>query len=132
MKRQEVVETLAHRQYEDDDKSNLLEGLLHRQHESEIKAIVNDMHPADIDFILESLPVQERQAVWQLVSAEHDAEVLLEVDDWAREALIQSTNHHDLIAANSTMDVEHIPDQADVQTAHLLKGEPTERNTPDT
>src|SRR5690554_851919 len=112
LKRQEVVETLAQRQYEDDDKSNLLEGLLHRQHENEIKAIVNDLHPADIAFILESLPVQERQAVWQLVSAEHDADVLLEVDDWARESLIESMDHQDLIAATGTMDADEIADLA--------------------
>ncbi|MGP1613880.1 MAG: magnesium transporter, partial [Pollutimonas bauzanensis] len=65
LKRQEVVEALAHRQYESDDRSNLLEGLLHRQHENEIKSIINDLHPSDIAFILESLPVHERQAVWQ-------------------------------------------------------------------
>lgn len=112
LKRQEVVEALAHRQYEEDDKSNLLEGLLHRQHENEIKAIVNDLHPADIAFILESLPVQERQAVWQLVSAEHDADVLLEVDDWARESLIESMDHQDLIAATGTMDADEIADLA--------------------
>lgn len=112
LKRQEVVEALAQRQYEDDDKSNLLEGLLHRQHESEIKAIVNDLHPADIAFILESLPVHERQAVWQLVSAEHDADVLLEVDDWARESLIESMDHQDLIAATGTMDADEIADLA--------------------
>ncbi len=110
LKRQEVVEALAHRQYEEDDKSNLLEGLLHRQHENEIKAIVNDLHPADIAFILESLPVHERQAVWQLVSAEHDADVLLEVDDWARESLIESMDHQDLIAATGTMDADEIAD----------------------
>jgi len=110
LKRQEVVEALARRQYEEDDKSNLLEGLLHRQHENEIKAIVNDLHPADIAFILESLPVHERQAVWQLVSAEHDADVLLEVDDWARESLIESMDHQDLIAATGTMDADEIAD----------------------
>jgi magnesium transporter len=107
-----VVEALAHRQYEEDDKSNLLEGLLHRQHENEIRAIVNDLHPSDIAFILESLPVQERQAVWQLVSAEHDADVLLEVDDWARESLIESMDHQDLIAATGTMDADEIADLA--------------------
>ncbi|WP_442596201.1 magnesium transporter [Parapusillimonas sp. JC17] len=110
LKRQEVVEALAHRQYEEDDKSNLLEGLLHRQHANEIQAIVNDLHPADIAFILESLPVHERQAVWQLVSAEHDADVLLEVDDWARESLIESMDHQDLIAATGTMDADEIAD----------------------
>ncbi|RTZ44754.1 magnesium transporter [Candidimonas sp. SYP-B2681] len=112
LKRQEVVEALAHRQYEDDDRSNLLEGLLHRQHENEIKSIINDLHPSDIAFILESLPVHERQAVWQLVSAEHDADVLLEVDDWARESLIESMDHQDLIAATGTMDADEIADLA--------------------
>ncbi|GAB2898064.1 magnesium transporter [Paralcaligenes sp. KSB-10] len=110
LKRQEVVEALAHRQYEDEDRSNLLEGMLHRQHENEIKTIVNGLHPADIAFILESLPVVERQAVWHLVDAEHDADVLLEVDDWARESLIESMNHQDLVAATGTMDADEIAD----------------------
>src|SRR5690606_7850811 len=82
LKRHEVVEALAHRQHEDDDKADLLGGLAHSRHEDEIRTIVNTLHPADIAFILESLPVHERQAVWQLVDAEHDADVLLEVDDW--------------------------------------------------
>lgn len=112
LKRQEVIESLTHRQYEEDDRSNLLENLVHRQHEAEIKAIINDLHPADIAFILESLPVDERQAVWSLVSAEHDADVLLEIDDWARESLIQSMDHRDLVAATGTMDADEIADLA--------------------
>lgn len=112
LKRQEVVEALARRQYEEEDRSNLLEGLLHRQHENEIRAIVNDLHPSDIAFILESLPVHERQAVWQLVGAEHDADVLLEVEDWARESLIQSMDHEDLVAAAEHMDADEIADLA--------------------
>ena len=112
LKRQEVVEALAQRQNEDEERSNLLEGMLLRQHENEIKAIVNDLHPSDIAFILESLPVTERQAVWQLVNAEHDADVLLEVDDWARESLIESMDHQDLVAATGTMDADEIADLA--------------------
>src|SRR3546814_2458802 len=53
---------------------------------------------------------QERQAVWQLVSAEHDADVLLEIDDWARESLIESMDHQDLVAAAGTMDADEIAD----------------------
>ncbi len=112
LKRQEVVEALARRQFEEDDRSNLLEGLLHRQHETEIRAIVNGLHPSDIAFILESLPVHERQAVWQFVGAEHDADVLLEVEDWARESLIQSMDHEDLVAAAEHMDADEIADLA--------------------
>lgn len=114
LKRQEVVDALAQRQHEDEDEdgSNLLEGMLQRQHEDEIRQIVNTLHPADIAFILESLPVQQRQAVWQLVSQEHDADVLLEVEDWARESLIESMDHEDLIAATGNMDADEIADLA--------------------
>ena len=112
LKRQEVVEALTARQDEGDDSPNLLEGVLHRQHENEIRDIINDLHPSDIAFILESLPVHERQAVWQLVGAEHDADVLLEVEDWARESLIQSMDHEDLVAAAEHMDADEIADLA--------------------
>lgn len=110
LKRQEVIETLAHRQSEDDEGANLLEGVVHRQHENEIREIINSLHPSDIAFILESLPVDERQAVWQLVDAEHDADILLEVDDWARESLIESMDHRDLVAATGNMDADEIAD----------------------
>ena len=110
LKRHDVVEKFASRQYEDQERSNLLEGLLHRQHENEIKAIVNGLHPSDIAFILESLPVTERQIVWHLVSSEHDADVLLEVEDWVRESLIESMDHEDLVAATGAMDADEIAD----------------------
>lgn len=110
LKRQEVVEALTHRQNEQDDRANLLDDLVHRQHENEIRALINDLHPSDIAFILESLPQTERQAVWQLVDPEHDADVLLEVDDWARESLIKSMDHQDLIAATEAMDADEIAD----------------------
>ncbi|MFT0534236.1 magnesium transporter [Castellaniella hirudinis] len=114
LKRQEVVDALAQRQHntEDEDGSNLLEGMLQRQHEDEIRQIVNALHPADIAFILESLPVTQRQIIWQLVSQEYDADVLLEVEDWVRESLIESMDHEDLIAATGNMDADEIADLA--------------------
>lgn len=122
LKRQEVVDALAQRQRdtEDEDGSNLLEGMLQRQHEDEIRQIINSLHPADIAFILESLPVQERQAVWQLVAQEYDADVLLEVEDWVRESLIESMDHEDLIAATGTMDADEIADLAPDLPAEII------------
>lgn len=110
LKRQEVVTSLTERQVEDTDRSTLLEGLMHRQHEAEIQALINSLHPADIAFILESLPEQDRRAVWQLVDSEHDADVLLEVEDWARESLIKSMEADELIAAAGNMDADEIAD----------------------
>lgn len=112
LRRQQLVEGLVHRQEEGDSKAMLVEDLVHRQHEAELKALVDDLHPADIAFILESLPIDERQTVWRLVSAEHDADVLLEVEDWVRESLIEAMDRQDLVAATNNMDADELADLA--------------------
>lgn len=110
--RHEVVENLAHRQEGSDERAKLVESLIHRQHEAELSSLVNDLHPADIAFILGSLPKTERQLIWRLVSAEYDADVLLEVDDWVRESLIQAMDRQDLVAATENMDADELADIA--------------------
>jgi len=126
LKRPEVADALEQWQEEDHDRRQLPEGILPSEHEGEIREIVNDLHPSDIAFILESLPVLERQAVWQLVSAKHDADVLLEVDDWARESLIESMDRDDLVAAAEHMDADEIahlaPDLPPDVVAEVQKG----------
>lgn len=56
LRRQQLVADLVHRQEEGDAKANLVEDLVHRQHEAELKTLLDGLHPADIAFILESLP----------------------------------------------------------------------------
>jgi magnesium transporter len=120
LKRPDVASAIEQRGNADNEPAGTLHGELQPQHEDEIKAIINGLHPADIAFILESLPVAERQAVWQLVSPEHDADVLLEVDDWARESLIESMDHQDLIAATGGMDADEIADLVDDLPADVV------------
>ena len=112
LRRQEMVEDLVRRQQEGDKRAVIVEGLLHRQHEAELRHLLNELHPADIAFILESLPKDERQQVWRLVHSEHDADVLLEVDDWVRESLIEEMDRQDLLAATSDMDADELADLA--------------------
>ena len=112
LRRQQLVEDLVHRQEQGDNKASLVEDLVHRQHEAELKALVDALHPADIAFILESLPKDERQNVWRLVSPEHDADVLLEVEDWVRESLIEAMDRQDLVAATGNMDADELADLA--------------------
>lgn len=112
LRRQQLVEDLVHRQEEGDAKAPLVEELVHRQHEAELKTLVDNLHPADIAFILESLPKDERQAIWKLVSPEHDADVLLEVEDWVRESLIEAMDRQDLVAATESMDADELADLA--------------------
>lgn len=112
LQRHTLVENLAHRQEADDQRADLVENLIHRQHEAELASLVNDLHPADIAFILGSLPNLERQMIWHLVRSEHDADVLLEVDDWVRESLIRTMDREDLVAATGSMDADELADLA--------------------
>src|SRR5690606_11635261 len=60
------------------------------------------------------------------VSAEHDADVLLEIEDWARESLIESMDRDDLVAAAEHMDADEIahlaPDLPPDVVAEVQKG----------
>lgn len=107
LKRPDVVDAME--ALEDDDTDDTV---LPTRYASEIQTTVNTLHPADIAFILVSLPEHERQIVWDQVSAYHDADVLLEVDDWARESLIATMDRDDLVAATGTMDADEIADLA--------------------
>ena len=81
------------------------------QHEWELiqlQGILQDLHPADMAFVLESLPPQERVLVWRLVESEDDGEILLEVSDAVRETLIEAMGTHELIAAVEDLDVDEL------------------------
>src|SRR5262245_1071074 len=56
------------------------------------------MHPADIAYFLEALPLEERQALWDLVKA-REGEILLELSDGVRESLIATMDSQELVAA---------------------------------
>ena len=69
--RQRVVEDLTHRQ--EGHHHDLVENLVHRQNLVELQRKLDDLHSADVAYILEALPLAERLTVWQLVKAERDA-----------------------------------------------------------
>ena len=112
MRRQQLVQNLVHRQEEGDERASVVESILQRTQDAELQALLQGLHPADIAFILESLPRDERQQVWQLVKAEHDGEVLLEVGDKVRESLIEVMDRQDLVAATENLDADELADLA--------------------
>ena len=56
-----------------------------RQGLSELQTLLDTLHPADVAYILEALPREQRLIVWELVRAERDGEILLEVSDAVRD-----------------------------------------------
>jgi magnesium transporter len=114
LRRHRVVVELAHRQRhgEPEERHELVESLVHRQAQAELRNRLDPMHPADIAYILEALPLAERLTVWNLVKAERDGEILLEVSDSVRETLIESMDRDELVDAVESLDADEIADLA--------------------
>jgi magnesium transporter len=68
------------------------------------------LHPADIALLLESLPIAERLLVWNLVPAERDGAVLLEVAEGVRKTLIADMDRKEILSAARHLDSDEIAD----------------------
>lgn len=79
---------------------------------AELRARLDELHPADVAYVLEALPPHERLVLWDLVKAERDGEILLEVSDAVRESLIRSMDAEELVAATEQLDTDEIADLA--------------------
>ena len=61
LQRQRIVESPAHRQ--EGQHNELVENLVHRQNLVELQRKLDDLHSADVAYILEALPLEERLTV---------------------------------------------------------------------
>lgn len=105
-----LVEELVHKQ--GGARHELVEDLVHKQNLAELKKRLDGLHPADVAYILESLPLEDRLLVWHQVRADSDGEILLEVSDSVRESLIASMDNAELLAAAESLDTDEIADIA--------------------
>jgi magnesium transporter len=105
-----VVETFVERQA--GPRHDLVVSLTHKQNLAELQRKLDQLHPADVAYILEALPLDERLVVWELVKAERDGEILLEVSDAVRETLIADMDTAELVAATESLDTDEIADLA--------------------
>jgi magnesium transporter len=86
---------------------------LARKHDpARLRAKLEKLHPADVAYILEALPLDERLVVWELVRAEREGEILLELSDAVRESLIATMDSKELVAAAETLEADEIADLA--------------------
>jgi magnesium transporter len=83
------------------------------QHLAHLRVRLDHQHPADVAYILEALPRDQRLVVWDLVKAERDGEILLEVSDSVRETLIASMDRDELVAAAGSLDTDDLAELAE-------------------
>jgi len=111
LRKHRLIEGLIHEQMEHGpgaDRSDLVESLVFRQNKAVLQRKLDHLHPADIAYILEALPLDERLYIWDLVKAERDGDILLEVSDAVRESLISSMDTDELVAATETLEADEI------------------------
>ena len=117
LRKNRLVEGLVHEQAAhaaDVGRAELVESLVTRQNKAALQNRLDRLHPADIAYILEALPLDERLYIWDLIkSAERDGEILVEVSDAVRESLIESMDTAELVAAAETLDADDLAAIAD-------------------
>src|ERR1700693_973458 len=118
LRKHRLVEGLVHEQLEHapvgehTDRGEIVESLVTRQNKAQLQRKLDRLHPADIAFILEALPLDERLYIWDLVRASRDGEILIEVSDAIRESLISSMDTDELVAATETLEADEIAELA--------------------
>jgi magnesium transporter len=110
LNKHELVEDLVHRQ--EGPRQELVGNLVHKLHLVELQKQLDALHPADVAYILEALPLEQRLIAWDLVKAEREGEILLEVSDAVRETLIAHMDKRQLVAATEQLDTDEIADLA--------------------
>ncbi|HSF71447.1 MAG TPA: CBS domain-containing protein, partial [Methylotenera sp.] len=115
LEKHKLIENLVHKQgvpSHDLEKQDLVELLVHKQNLSELQKKRDALHPADVAHILEALPLEDRLNLWELVKADRDGEILLEVADSVRQSLIADMDSEELLAAAEQLDADELADLA--------------------
>ena len=79
---------------------------------TELQARLEKLHPADVAYILEGLPLEDRIFVWGRVRSDRDGDVLLEVSDAVRDTLLADMDSAEIVAAAQNLDADEIADLA--------------------
>ena len=110
LEKHKIVETLVEKQ--DAPKQKIIKNLVNKQNINKLERLLSNLHPADIADILESLPIEGRLIVWDLVKIESDGDILVEVSDAVRQTLIADMDSTELLAAAEYLDTDEIADIA--------------------
>ena len=74
------------------------------------RSLVGNLHPSELARLLESLPLEERAVIWEMVDSELEGDVLVEVAEEVRDGLIEGMQTEELIAAIEGMEVDDLAD----------------------
>jgi magnesium transporter len=101
----EAIERLVARRHSENPPDDAALGV-------QVQARLESLHPADVAYVLEGLPLEDRLFVWGLVRSDRDGEILLEVADAVRDTLLADMDSAEIVAATQNLDADEIADLA--------------------
>lgn len=116
--RHRVLAAIAARQVS--ARRDLLEDLQQRQNQADLQRRLASLHAADVAYVLESLPVDDRERVWAQVAPDSAGEVLVEASDAVRTSLVAASGGERLSAVLGTLDAEDLAYLAPALPAEAL------------
>jgi len=105
MTERSLIEPMRER---DDPLLNQVVPLLENAHFEVLSDVLDGEHETDLAVVLESLPIHQRQLVWELIPAQRQGNVLLHLHDEVRNALIATMPHQELADAVEHLDADDI------------------------
>ncbi|MFT4591571.1 MAG: magnesium transporter, partial [Gammaproteobacteria bacterium] len=66
--------------------------------------------PSEVALLIESLPPEKRQIVWNFTNADDEGDVLLELNDEVRTGLLESITAEEVLAATEGMELDDLAD----------------------
>ena len=93
-----------------EDQINALADVMKTGTMQHARGMLNELSPAEIAHLLESLPHNERNIIWDLVDSEKEGEVLVQLGEELRSTLIRDMSIQDLVSATEGMDVDDLAD----------------------
>ncbi len=101
-----MVEELKERE----DNLQLINAAIERGNMRDVQRLLDTLHPAEIAHLLESLPTDKRESVWELVPSQINGEVLLHLTEDVRTALIRKMDPEELVAATEHLETDDLAD----------------------
>lgn len=93
-------------------RQELVETVLRKQQQTRLQEEFAQLHPADIAYILESMPLDQRRIAWDAIRTDIEGQVLLEVSDAVRQTLISGMGPEELATVAGRLDSDEIADLA--------------------
>jgi magnesium transporter len=114
LNKQKLIENMVH--LHESRKHELVESLVQRQHLAELDSKLRRLHPGDLAYILEVLPMEDRLRIWDLIQERRGGEIFLELSDAVRKSLIDTMSNEQLLQILNQLDgddLAYIADEID-------------------